>query len=188
MVQRKNPALLWLGAGLLLSLLTLLVVFTGLAGNVLVTDPEGIPETADSVLKAVQTGDWKALEGLVSGNPPLVPATGEENTAEKAIWNAYQQSLTWVCGEGFEIRGPYVTQQVSVTCLDIARVTHAMAEILEDAPADAAALLSAAEKILESDPPMVQREITLTFRRGNGRWQLVPNSALQALLSGFTAS
>lgn len=192
MVYTKKRTLLWSAGGLLLSLLVLLVVSGGFAGEVLVTDPEGITETTDAVMSCICTGDWKTLKLLVSGNPTLDPVTGEEDTAENIIWNAYQQSLQWACGEEFDVQGPHVTQCVTVTCLDISGVTDAMAQILlesADSAADkenrAQSLRAAAEQALKSDAPTMQREITLTFVRQNGRWQVVPNGALLALLSGF---
>lgn len=190
-----KKTLLWSAAGLLLSLLVLLVVFGGLAGEVLVTDPDGISETADAVMTCIRTGDWKSLELLVSGNPAMDPVTGEEDAAENLIWKAYQQSLQWVCAEGFDIQGPHVTQRVTVTCLDISKVTGVMAQVLLE-PADGStdpenrtqSLRAAAEQALNPNAPTMQREITLTFVRKNGQWQVVSNGALLAVLSGFTAS
>lgn len=195
MTNTKKRGLLWSAGGLVLSLLVLLVVSRGLAGQVLVTDPGGIPETTDAVMRCVHTGDWKALKLLVSGNPDLDPVIGDEDTAENLIWNTYQQSLQWVCEEGFAIQDPHVTQRVTVTCLDICEVTHSMAQILQepaysafDPENQAPSLRAAAEQALNSDTPTMQREITLTFVRENGRWQVVPNGALLSLLSGFTDS
>lgn len=194
MAYTKKKTLLWSAGGLLISLLILLVVSGGLLGKVLVIEPEGISETTDAVMTCVCTGDWKALELLVSGNSALAPATGEEDSAENLIWNAYQKSLQWICTEEFDIQGPHVTQRVTVTCLDISAVTSLMAQILRE-PADSGAnpenraqyLRATAEQALKSDAPTMQREITLTFVRENGRWQMIPDSALLALLSGFTA-
>ena len=191
MTYTKKRTLLWSVAGLLLSLLVLLVVAGGLTGEVLVADSEGIPAAADAVMTCVQNGNWKTLATLVSGHPDLTPATGEEDSAENLIWNAYQQSLQWVCEEGFDVQKQHVIQYVTVTCLDISKVTGAMPRILEEADTidlenRQEILRSAAEQALELDAQTMQREIALTFIRENGQWQLVPNSALLALLSGFT--
>ena len=191
MIQTKKRTFLWLTGGLVFSLLVLLVVSTGLSGNVLITDPEGIPETTDAVMNCIRSGDWMTLEGLVTGNPALAPVTGEEGTAENLIWNAYQQSLQWVYEEEFDIQDSYVIQTVTVTCLDISGVTGIIARILQEPAFIAAnsesALLAATEEVLHADVPTIQKEITLTLARENGRWLVVPNSALLALLSGFTA-
>lgn len=137
----------------------------------------------------IQAGDWASLQQLVSGNPDLAPETGEEGSAENLIWNAYRQSLCWVCEEGYDIQDGRVTQQITVTCLDISGVTRAMVPLLPES-ADSAqredALAAAAQQVLNTQAPIQQREITLSFRRENGRWQAVPDSALLALLSGFT--
>ena len=49
-------------------------------------------------------------------------------------------------------------------------------------------LAAAAETALSQDLPVLQKEITMTFVRVNGRWKLIPNNTLLALLSGFTAA
>lgn len=192
MTQTKKRTLLWLAAGCVFSLLVLLIVSGGLSGNVLVTDPEGIPEAVDSVMNSTRTGDWKGLEQMISGNPSLSPETGKEDSAERIIWQAYLESLQWVCDEEFSVQGPCVSQQVTVTCLDISSITDAMAGILAEsdpsAPENKAKLLgAAAEQVLQEDAPVLERKLTLTFHRKKGQWLLIPDSAFQALLSGFTA-
>ena len=191
-MQAKKHALAWLAAGLLLSLLVFVVVLTGLSGGVVVTDPEGIPQAADMVMRNIQDGNWEALEAAVLGSPALAPRTGEADSAEALIWESYQESLQWTFQNGFDIQDAYVTQKITVTCLDIPGVTKSMSGNLD---AEAAAnpelksqfLYAAAEQVLASECPVAEYEITLTFVREKGRWLLVPNSALQALLSGFTA-
>ena len=164
----------------------LFVVFSGLSGKVLVTDAEEIPLTADKILDALQKGDWTALSGMVSGTPLLEPDTGKEDSPEKRLYEAYRESLQWTVSQDFEIRDRYVCQKVTVTCLDITAVTQAMAETLEQAAAtDPKLVSSAAEQILNANPPYLQREITLHFLREKQQWHVVPDSALLALLSGF---
>lgn len=191
MRNEKKRSILWSAAGLLLSLLALLTVFGGLAGRVLVENPDGIPKTADALMTCIRDGDWQTLKLLVSGNPDLEPVTGEEASAEKLIWDAYRQSLQWSCEDGYCVQEGHVVQCVSVTCLDIPTLTTQMAKILPR-PADGAAasqfLRTAAEQALASDAPTVHREISLTLIHENGRWKVVPDSTLLALLSGFTAS
>lgn len=190
MIQHNKTALLWLSVGLLFSLLVLLVIYEGLAGKVWVTNPEEIPDTANAVMNSVQTGDWYTLEDIVWGNARLSPEIGETGSAEEIIYTAYRKSLLWTCDESFDIRNEYVTQKITVTCLDIPAVTEAITGILSESVLNTEeypVLLSAAEEVLKSDPPMKQHEISLTFLCENGQWLLVPNNALLALLSGFTA-
>lgn len=189
MRQTKIHTLLWLTAGLFCSLLVILTVLTGLSGKVLISDPEGIRESADAVMNAIQSGDWNALEDMVLGNPVLIPATGEEGSAERIIYYAYQESLRWTCKEEFQIQGSYVTQRISLTCLDIRCLTSAVAETLAESALseDRTQLLrSATEQVLITYVPIAEQEITLVFLREQGQWKLVPNTALQTLLSGFT--
>ena len=192
MTNAKKQTLLWLFAGLVFSLLTLLVIWTGFSGKVWITGPEEIPDAVDAVMTSIQTGDWVRLEEMVSGNPELTPKVGAADSAEKMIWDAYRDSLQWSCEEPFRIHGSLITQKVSITCMDIPSITDAISTMLSSADStgfDAATqtefLHTVAAHVLESELPMIRREITLTFQRNQGHWMLVPNNALLKLLSGF---
>ena len=194
MKQSKTVAKIWLLTGFLCSALVLLVVCTGLAGKTIVADPAGIPETANEVMDCIRYSNWEALSEMAYGCPSLVPATEEANSAQERIWKAYQESLQWTCPDDFALQDAYVTQKILVQCLDIHAVTGAMAEILSRSQASSAEsekqeqlLYSAAEQVLLEEMPVTEREITLTFLRENGRWLVIPDRELQALLSGFTA-
>ena len=191
MKRRKKRTFLWTLMGLLFSLAVLLVVFTGLTGQTLVTDQAGIPVTADSVLMAVHTGDWAALELLIAENYDLDPVTGEDGSPEQLIWEVYQQSLQWNCRNGFDIQGTQVIQNVSLTCLDIPALTRHMTRILPEVSKNVSeehVLTAALSAALSEDPPALQKDIALTFVRKDGQWKVIPDNTLLALLSGFTAS
>lgn len=194
MKRAKITTLLWFFLGIFFSLLIYLVVCRGLAGKILVVDPEGIPEAADAVLNCMHTGNWQALEELVSGEASLTPDTGETGSVEQSLYAAFQESLQWTCEESYGVQGSLVTQTMTVTCLDIPAVTDAMADILKESNASAAIgeeqaqlLQNAAKQVLETQTLITQTSITLTFRREQGSWMLVPNNAFKTLLSGFTA-
>ena len=192
MTKANKQTLLWFSAGLVFSFLTILVIWTGFSGKVWITDPEGIPETADAIMDSIQAGDWAALEEMVLGSPSLTPRVGAPDSAEKMIWDAYRNSLQWSCEDPFRIQGSLITQKVSITCLDIPSVTDTISKTLSspdstgiEAATQTELLRTVAAHVLESELPMIRREITLTFQRGMGRWMLVPNNALLILLSGF---
>ena len=192
MTKANKQTLLWFSAGLVFSFLTLLVVGTGLSGKVWITGPEEIPDAVDAVMTSIQTGDWVRLEEMISGNPELTPKVGAADSAEKMIWDAYRDSLQWSCEEPFRIHGSLITQKVSVTCMDIPGITDAISTMLSssdstgfDAATQTEFLHTVAAHVLESELPMICREITLTFQRNQGHWMLVPNNALLKLLSGF---
>ena len=193
MTKAIKQTLLWFSAGLVFSFLTILVVWTGLSGKVWITDPEGIPEAADAIMDSIQAGDWAVLEDMVLGSPSLTPRVGSPDSAEKMIWDAYRNSLQWSCEEPFRIHSSLITQKVSVTCMDIPGITDAISTMLSSADStgfDAATqtefLHTVAAHVLESEHPMLHREMILTFQRSQGRWVLVPNHSLQILMSGFT--
>ena len=192
MTKANKQTLLWFSAGLVFSFLTLLVIGTGLSGKVWITGPEEIPDAVDAVMTSIQTGDWAVLEDMVLGSPSLTPRVGSPDSAEKMIWDAYRNSLQWSCEEPFRIHSSLITQKVSVTCMDIPGITDAISTMLSSADStgfDAATqtefLHTVAAHVLESELPMIRREITLTFQRNQGHWMLVPNNALLMLLSGF---
>ena len=191
MKRRTKRTFLWALAGLLFSLSVFLVVISGLSGKIRITDTAGILIAADSVMNAIHTGDWSTLELLVAEEYSLEPLAGEDGSAERIIWEAYQQSLQWNCAEKFDIDGAKVMQKVSVTCLDIPSLTGRMIEILPEIADDVAGedlLSAAAEAALFEELPLLQKEITMTFVRMDSRWKLIPNNTLLALLSGFTAA
>lgn len=191
MKNTNKYALLWSAAGLFFSLMALLVVITGLSGKVFITDPEGIPQAANQILSCVQSGDWETLQKSVVGTPSLDLETGGPGSAEAILWDAYQKSFLWSIENDYSVSGPYVMQSVTVTCLDIPEVTRQMAGVLVDPSFNAELpgddpLIPAARQVLKSGTPLKQCEITLTFQREKRQWLLVPNSAFQALLSGFS--
>lgn len=191
MQSTKKYTLLWLLSGLLLGLLVLLVVFSGLSGNVWITDPEGIPETVNALLTCIQTGNWEDMEDLVAGNPVLRPATGVAISAEGILWEAFQRSLQWQCTEEISVQDEYVTQCITITCLDIPGAVHTMEEILKDTSNDedpmhrSKILSETAQQVLNAGAPFLTREITLTLHREQGQWLVVPDRALLTLMSGF---
>ena len=189
MKRNRIPALFWSAAGLLLSLSVILVVISGLTGQISVADIDGIPAAADRVMTCIQEGSWDELTELVADRENLKPQTGEEGSTEQLIWSAYQQSLQWRCMNDAKSQGAHVTQTVLITCLDIKAFTAGMADLLaEDVSVSGSdsALKNAAEEILNTGIPLMQKELTLTFVRDEGIWKLLPNHSLLALLSGFT--
>lgn len=192
MMHAKKHTLLWLAGGLIFSLLAFWIVISGLSGNVTVTDPDFIRNTADSVMTNLQSGNWNSLSKAIVGCPSLEPAIGEEDSPEQIIYGAYLKSLEWSFPEAFQIQGMQVTQRISVTHLDILRLTDTLSQILSEetalGPEDQTQILcSAVEQLLASDPPYTQQELTLTFLWENHQWRLLPDSAFLALLSGFVS-
>ena len=191
MTRKTVKTMLWTIAGLMLSLAVLLVVLSGLSGQIFITDAHGITEAADDVMDSIQNGDWEQLNALLEADEELILQTGENGTVERLIWTEYQDSLQWCCADSYEILGSNAAQRITVTCLDIAELTEKMMVILPQLSEHSEreqALMAAAEQALESEPPVMQKEITMTFVRNDGQWKVVSNSALLALLSGFTGS
>lgn len=184
MASNKKNAFQWAAAGLLLSIMVLVLVFDGLKGGILIADEENIPVTADAVLRSIQDGDWTSLTAMVSGHPDLELQLPEQGTAERLIWNAYQESLQWELEEGYTVDGSRINQNVTVTCLDIAAVARILQEMSMECYE---AIDAAAQQLLPIENSTMQKTISLTMVRENGSWVIIPNNALLALMSGFTA-
>ena len=195
MTRTTKLACLWFSGGILCSILVFLALGSGLSGHVFVSDPECIPESVDAVMGCIQTGSWEALEGMVLGRPSLVPNTGEEGSPEQILYRAYLESLQWHCQGDFLIQNAYITQNITVSCLDIPKLGSAAAAFLaesniffDNSEDLSQQLRSFTDKIVVEYAPIAEHTITLVFLRENGSWQLVPNAALQALISGFTVT
>lgn len=191
MTKNNTQTKLWTILGLLMSLSVILIVLSGLSGQVWIADVDGINQSAEQVLTSIKDSDWDKLNTLIDGNSDLIPQIGDENTAENLIWHAYTQSLQWEIDDTFQLQGACVTKSIVTTCLDISSLADQITDILSES-ADYtdlnSALISATEQVLDEDIPLMQRKISMSFVRKDGDWKLVPNNALLSLLSAFTAS
>lgn len=192
MTHPKKQTIRWFVCGLFFSLMVMLIVVSGLYGKTWVADPEGIPETAEAILHNLRSGNWDSLQELVAGNPNISPDCGDDSSVERLIYQAYLESLDWTCQQECYVQDACVIQTITVKCLDIHRLTKAMADYLNVLPEDTILpenqgqlLYFAAEQLLEADMPVKQYSITLTFLREENRWRVIPNHAFLTLLSGF---
>ena len=189
MLQTRKYTLLWLTGGIVFSLLVLLTVSGGLAGNVTVTEPESIQEAVDTAMSSLRDGDWNTLEDMVSNAVGLTPVTGKPGSPEAMIYDTFRSSLQWSCEDTFTVKDHCIVQEVNVTCLDIQGITQSIAAVLKDSANETVTqqlLQSATRQVLETDLPLIQRTIPLAFRREQNRWMLIPDHSLQVLISGFT--
>ena len=193
MNRTKNLTCLWFSGGIICSILVFLTLWSGLSGNIFVSDPECIPDSVDTVMRCIQSGNWEDLEEIVLGTSSLVPNTGEEGSPEQILYHAYQESLQWRCQGEFQIQDGYITQNITVSCLDIPKLGSAAAAFLAESSIFldnsedlSQQLRSFTEKIVAEYAPITEHTLTLVFLMENGNWQLVPNAALQSLISGFT--
>lgn len=161
---------------------------------------------AQSVLSALDEGDFDDVVGYLYGKPSLgldrEPATAEG----KQIWNAYRDSITVTteercCGEGTSI---YQTAQV--TAMDIpatlSRLDKRAGELLKqriDAAEDSALLLDENGEVPQtlkdeirgqaltqvlSEAKTVTTQITFQLIEKDGQWWALPDQAMLDILSG----
>lgn len=179
-----------MAAGILFCILVLVVVDSGLSGSTIITDPQGVPETAEKVMQCIRQGEWDSLSALTYGAPIPVPAVGADGTTEKYIWDAYQQSLQWSVGEELQVSGPCVSVNVALAYLDIQNVSEEMAQIMLETSENnqqEQLLDHAVRQVLGMQPVSAKRDISLTFVREENQWKVVPNKALLEVFSGFTS-
>ena len=193
MKNLKKPVILWGFAGILLSLCTLGVVLWGLLGEpVILVDTDAVVSAAEQTMDCVRSGDFEALEKLLSGTPDLGPAPEKSDDAAGVIWQAYLDSMEYQLGDQCYVDNGAVALDVQLSCLDISAVIASMQETVPNVTTQnsdeghKAVLLSEAEKIL-SQMPMTERTLTLHFANSNNTWQVLPTDAFVRLLSGFVS-
>ena len=161
---------------------------------------------ARTVLRALDDGDFSAVEGCLYGKPSLglerEPATAEGNR----IWDAYRDSITVITDEACFGEGTNIYQTAQVTAMDISetlsRMDRRAGELLKqklDEQEDHFALLDEDGQIPQTlrdtlraqafeealaDPETVTTQITFQLIEKDGTWWVVPDQAMLDVLSG----
>ena len=111
-------------AAIALSGLTLWVCKGALdAEPMLLKVPSAAVETADAMLAAVQAGNYKAASGMMQGSPNLGADREPANEVGRILWDAYQDSFSYVLQGECYATDSGIAQDVTVTYLDFSSVT-----------------------------------------------------------------
>ena len=161
---------------------------------------------AQSVLSALDEGDFAKVGDCFYGEPSLdldrEPATAEG----KQIWNAYRDSIAVTTNETCYGEGTSIYQTAQVTALDIgealSRLDGEAAALLSqkvETAEDPAALLDENGEVPQAlkdeirgqaltrvlaDAKTVTTQITFQLVEKDGRWWVLPDQAMLDVLSG----
>ena len=161
---------------------------------------------AQTVLSALDDGDFPAVEGYLYGKPSLgldrEPATEEG----KRIWNAYRDSAAVAADERCFGEGTGIYQTAQVTVMDIGETLSGLdrrtGELLKqrlDTQEEHTALLgedgqipqalrdelrAQAVKEALAEPKTVNTQITFQLIEKDGQWWVLPDQAMLDILSG----
>ena len=161
---------------------------------------------AQSVLSALDDGDFAEVAGYLYGKPSLgldrEPATAEG----KLIWNAYRDSIAVTADENCYGEGTNIYQTAQVTYMDIPQTLSQLdkraGELLKkklDEQEDHFALLGEDGQIPQTlkeelrtkafqealaEPETVTAQITFQLIEQDGQWWALPDQAMLDILSG----
>lgn len=208
MEKTKRSVILWSIAGAILSLCTLAAVIYGINSTPKVlVDSEALAASAEQVLECARSGDYDALSQLLYGTPDLGACPEKAENAESMIWYAFLDSIDYQVSQECYASGSGVALDIRIRCLDISAVTASLQAIAPELLLQTAqqeediydeqnnyresfiseVLCAATAQVLAEDPQLLDRELTLTFTRSDGRWQVVPTESLLQLLSGYVS-
>lgn len=161
---------------------------------------------AQSVLSALDGGDFTAVEGYLYGKPTLGIDREPATTEGRELWNAYRGSIAVTTEEKCYGEGTNIYQTAQVTYLDIPQTLSQLdkraGELLKeklDAQEDPAALLGEdgqiPEKLREelrtqalrealAEPETVTAQITFQLIEKDTQWWVLPDQAMLDILSG----
>lgn len=208
MEKTKRSVILWSIAGAILSLCTLAAVIYGINSTPKVlVDSEALAASAEQVLECARSGDYDALSQLLYGTPDLGACPEKAENAESMIWYAFLDSIDYQVSQECYASGSGVALDIRIRCLDISAVTASLQAIAPELLLQTAqqeediydeqnnyresfiseVLCAATAQVLAEEPQLLDRELTLTFTRSDGRWQVVPTESLLQLLSGYVS-
>lgn len=194
-------------AGTILLVGSVFVCFAALSSPAKAVKPtQEANALAQKVLKALDEGDFNAVEGCLYGSPALgldrEPATAEG----KRLWDAYRDSIAVTTDEYCYGEGTSIYQTAQVTAMDIGKTLSGMDQragaLLKqrlDAQEDSFAFLGEDGQISQTlrdemrmqalqealaEPETVTRQITFQLIGQDGTWWILPDQALLDILFG----
>ena len=161
---------------------------------------------AQSVLSALDSGDFAEVEGYLYGKPSLGLDREPDRLEGKQVWNAYRDSVAVTTAEGCRGEGTSIYQTAQVTAMDIpaalSQLDKRAGELLKqriDTAQDPAALLDENGEVPQTlkdeirgqaltqvlaDAKTVSTQITFQLVEKDGQWWALPDQAMLNVLSG----
>lgn len=177
------------------------------SGPVMLRLPEEVQRRVNTVLNALVEGDYETVSAGLSGKPDLGLHRQPADPVGQIIWEALADSFSWEIAGDFYATETGVAVDVVISFLDVDSVTRNLQQraqnLLQQRVAQATdtdeiynehneyrddvileVLQEAARDALKEDAQWTTRNVTLNLIRENGSWQIVPDEALLAALSG----
>lgn len=211
MKKIKRPAKLWILAGIILSLLTLMVTAYGTNSTPAIAMNSGVvAEAVAQTMDCVRSGDYDTLGSMLYSAPDLGEAPTATDDLESMILLTYLDSIQYQIISDVRASDSGVSVDVRINCMDISALSDAMQEIVPDLMNKIAnekgdeklvynedksyredfidqVLRTATEIVLADAPRTMDRDLTLDLVLSKGRWQVVPTDAFVQLLSGYVS-
>lgn len=172
--------------------------------------PTGAQAAAQTMMDALDSGDFSAASRLMYGQPDLGAEGVPEGQMASMLWTAFTGSISYDWEGGYYLSGGRICRDASVTALDISTVTsslrqrsHALLTARVETAADmtelydesnnfreelvAEVMEQALIQALAEDAQTVTRSVTLQLVSRDGQWWTVPDGALMQLLTGGVA-
>lgn len=172
--------------------------------------PAGAVECAETLMDAINAGDYVAASQVMYGQPDLGVDRKPAEEAGVMIWDAFIGSISYEFKGGCYATDSGIARDATITAMDIPSVTAAlsqhahalltarvesaedMAELYdeennfrEDLVADV--LREAVVRALAENAELVTRDVTLNLICREGQWWVVPDQALLQAISGGVA-
>ena len=177
------------------------------AGPVILRLPVEAEQKVRTVLDALVEGDYDTVSAGISGSPDLGIHRQPADPAGQLVWEALAGSFSWENAGDFYATDTGVAVDVVISFMDVDSVTRNLQQraqnLLQKRVAQAEdtdeiynehneyrddvileVLQEAARDALKEDAQWTTRNVTLNLIRENGSWQIVPDEALLAALSG----
>lgn len=172
--------------------------------------PAGAVECAETLMEAIDSGDYAAASRVMYGQPDLGVDRKPAEETGVMIWDAFIGSISYEFKGDCYATDSGIARDATITAMDIPSVTAAlsqhahslltarvesaedMAELYdeennfrEDLVADV--LSEAVVRALAENAELVTRDVTLNLICRDGQWWVVPDQALLQAISGGVA-
>ena len=211
MKKNQKLSLLFAVIGICLLAVATLFCLTFLnAPPIMISAPNGALECSETLMQALQNGDYDAASDYLTGHPDLGLDREPEEEAGKLLWEAFSESFQYEFTGDCYATSSGVARSVMITTLDLdkvsARLPQRIDSLLEEKIAtcnsmseiyDAEGnfrqdliqqlLLQGLSEILEEDAATITRGVSLNLVYENNRWLVTFDQALLQAISGGVA-
>ena len=211
MKKNQKLSLLFAVIGLcLLAVATLFCLAFLSAPPIMVRVPDAALECSETLMEALQKGDYDTASACLTGQPALGLDREPTEEAGKILWEAFSESFQYEFTGDCYATPTGVARSVMITTLDLNRVsTHLpqrIDELLEEKIATSSTmseiydangdfrqdlvqqlLLQGLSEILEEDAATITRGVSLNLVYENNRWWVTFDQKLLQAISGGVA-